>query len=705
MRTLSVNQQTKIQRGIMKPLFETSNIINGFSFTYDENNDKMIVKRSFEEVGMLNIINNFEIDNTPRTILAKKVVDGEVQSTRKYVTGDSPEHNANYVLGLYMIDFNGIMSPKCGDLIAEKMRSLIFIGLKKVKGTIFEIVEAGPEADIVLMPYSTSPSLMKHSRIFYCALNKNEDLVEQAQVRFDEINRTTGGSIDYKWQQLLTKETVTIDDISKIADRLGIVTTTPMMKIGHLNNIFFMDAELSYGRDYKEGNHISDEIGENFGDGAVRYNGDTTFPLFHALNPKLKPWMMFGLSLQGRADVISMKAHGRFYRGHIIKRYCYVMLEQHADKCYMAYEGKLYDGKAIAKLPKAKLDSMLAKMDVVGTKDEFKAVNMNGLANGCNLYAVAMSCVTDGNLSNQAVSKVAKEYPEEIQSFAALAARKAFESRETDYQLRFDAKSTTLKLAGQVYENKLAANKEVASNDKHVGESLIKADDSYVCSMTASANIPVNSMYLRLTPDDSILLTGKMTKDGWTGNSILNSSWIDYYEPEGNSYPVHVLEIYCPAFEEKHLVRQYDNKLEDTLRMCVGIKYPSQGTDEYAVFKCVSLETLKNRIAKMNIDNALKADMIEFYETCPNNCVMVPADNTWKNQCAGSDFDGDDLTLYFEEIEVDDDDNVINYGLYLDINKLTGQVKYNMPGFTSLAIRKYAVLNNNEGKAAIITYR
>ena len=84
---------------------------------------------------------------------------------------------------------------------------------------------------------------------------------------------------------------------------------------------------------------------------------------------------------------------------------------------------------------------------------------------------------------------------------------------------------------------------------------------------------------------------------------------------------------------------------------------------------------------------------------------MVPADNTWKNQCAGSDFDGDDLTLYFEEIEVDDNDNVINYGLYLDTNKLTGQVKYNMPGFVSLAIRKYAVLNNNEGKAAIITYR
>lgn len=695
MKTMSMNQQTKIQRGIMKPLFEASNIVNGFNFNFNDEG-KIVVKRSFEEIGMLNILNNFTVDSTPRTILAKKVVDGEVQSTRKYVTGNSPEHNANYVLGLYMMDFNGIMNAKYGDSIAEQIRSLVFIGLKRVKGTLFTVVKDNKDADIVLMPYSTSPSLMKYSRIFYCALDKNSDLIEQAQVKFNEINKTTGGSVDYKWQELLSKETVTIDDISKIADRLGIVTTTPMLKVGHINNIFFMNAELDYGSDYKVNNSISEEIGSNFGDGAVRFNGETLFSLFQALYPRLKPWMMFGLSLQGRCDTLLMKAHGRFYRGSLIRRYCKTMLEQSPEKCYMTYEGKLYDAKAMSRLPKDKLNMMLAKMDVIGTKDEFKAVNMNNLANGCNLYIVAMSCMTTGNLSNQAVSKVAKEYPEEIQSFAALAARKAFESREADYQLRFDAKSTTLKLAGQVYENKLAANNEAACCDKHVGESLIKADDSYVCSMTASANIPVNSMYLRLTPDDSILLTGE---------SILQSTWVDYYEPEGNSYPVHALEIYCPAFEEKHLVRQYDSKLEDTLRMCVGIKYPSQGTDEYAVFKCVSLETLKNRIAKMNIDNALKADMIEFYETCPNNCVMVPADNTWKNQCAGSDFDGDDLTLYFEEIEVDDNDNVINYGLYLDINKLTGQVKYNMPGFVSLAIRKYAVLNNNVGQAAIITYR
>ena len=201
------------------------------------------------------------------------MVDGRSTITRIYITGNSKEANAQYILGLYMVDFNGIMNAKYGDSIAEQIRSLIFIGLKRVKGTLFTVVKDNKDADIVLMPYSTSPSLMKHSRIFYCALDKNSDLLEQAQARYNELDKTTGGSVGYKWQELLSKETVTIDDISKIADRLGICTTTPMMKIGHINNIFFMDAELSYGRDYKEGNHISDEIGK-LRVALFRYNGE-----------------------------------------------------------------------------------------------------------------------------------------------------------------------------------------------------------------------------------------------------------------------------------------------------------------------------------------------------------------------------------------------------------------------------------------------
>ena len=470
------------------------------------------------------------------------------------------------------------------------------------------------------------------------------------------------------------------------------------MPIGHLDNIFFMDAELSYGSDYEENNDISKEIGTNFADGSVRFNGETMFPLFKVLYPRLKPWMMFGLSLQGRCDTLLMKAHGRFFRGRLIVRYCRAMLKQSPDKCYLVYDGKLYNGKSLKRMSKDKLDAMLKYVDLVGTKDEFKAVNMAKLKDGCNLYAVAMSNATEGKLSNQALSKVAKEYPREITHFATMAAVKAYKSKSSEYTLRFDNKKDYLKLAGQIYENKLAAAKEIASKDRHIGESIIKADDSFVRSMTASANIPVNSMYLRLTPDDSIVLTN--------GTSVLGATWVDFIEPGGmDPYKVHALEIYCPAFEEMHSIRQYDNMLADTLRMCVGIKYPSQGTDEYAVLKCISLEEIKGRIAKLPVDDELKQDLIEFYETCPNNCVMVPADNTWKNQCAGSDFDGDDFTLYFEEVEYNDNDELVHYGLFDELNEETGEVNYCMPGFTSLAIRKYAVRNNNIGQAAIISYK
>lgn len=687
---MSIGQQKKVQTSIMKPLNEACNIINGFEIDVDVQG-RLYLKRSFEEVGMLNILENFEEDKVRRSIRAVKKKDGKIISNRRYVTGDCVEADAKFYKGLFIVDFNSIIDPKDKDKLAEKIRGLIFIGIKKEEG-FYRLVKNMEEAELVIMPYAVSPSLLKHSRIYYAAVDKNSDLLKQAKDRFDEIDEISGQSLSYKWAEMLSKESIGIDDVRKIADRLGICTTTPMLKIGHINNIFFMDAELDYGSDYEENNDISAEIGSNFADGSVRYNGETLYPLLKALYPRLKPWMVYGLSLQGRCDTILMKAHGRFFRGRLIVRYCRAMLKQSPEKCYLAYNGKLYDGKALKRLSKDKLDAMLKYVDLVGTKDEFKAVNMTKLKDGCNLYAVAMTNATEGKLSNQAISKVAKEYPDELARFCRKAANKAFYGRESEYKLRFDAKSTTLRLAGQAYENKLAANPDVAKYDKHVGESLIKADDSFARSITASANIPVNSLYLRLTPDDSIILTG--------GSSVLGGAWVDYFEPGAKeSYKVRVLEVYCPAFEEKYLTKIGDNiMLADTLRTAVGIKYPSQGTNEYAVLKCVGLEEMINRVAKLKIDDELKQDLIEFYETCPNNCVMIPADNTWKNQCAGSDFDGDDFTLYFEEVEYSEDKELVNYGLVDEAN-------CNIPGFVSLAVRKYAIKNNNIGQAAIIVYK
>ena len=712
---MSVGQQRKVQTAIMSKLNEACNVINSFKLI--DGGHAFVAERGFESIGMLNILQYFEVDEARRTILAAKHDDeGKIISRRKYITGNCPEADASYVKGLYMIDFRSLIDPKVGDTIAEEVRSKIFLGFRRESGC-FMLEDDLDKAEIVMMPYAESPSLMKNSRIYYAAVDKN-NLLAEAIKRFNEIDKLSGGSLSYKYRQLLEKDNLTMADIRKIADRLGICTTTPMMPIGHLNGIFFMDAELDYGSDYEENNKISAEIGSNFADGSVRFNGDTLYPLFKAIYPRLKPWMMFGLSLQGRCDTILMKAHGRFFKSRLIRRYCRAMLKQSPDKCYLAIDGVLYNSKALKRMSKDKLDALLARVDVVGTSDEFKAVNMNNLKNGCNLYAVAMTNATDGALSNQAVSKVAKDYPAEIQRFCRAAAVKAYNSRSCEYTLRFDNKKSYLKLAGQVYENKLAAAKEKAAKDRHVGESIIKADDSFVRSMTASANIPVNSMYLRLTPDDSIILTG--------GTPILGGTWVDYYEPSAEeSYKVRALEVYCPAFEEKHSTKKYDNTLADCLRMCIGIKYPSQGTDEYAALKCVSLEEIIGRIAKLPVDDELKQDLIEFYETCPNNCVMVPADNTWKNQCAGSDFDGDDFTLYFEEVEYDDDDMLVNYGLFVEdmkdcnveppkgpmsLQELLAynrkvELQKNVPGFTSLAIRKYAVKNNNIGKAAIICYK
>lgn len=71
MKTLSIGQQTKIQRGMVRPLNEACNIINGFELTLDESK-RVLVKRTFEEVGMINILANFDTDETRRTIKATK---------------------------------------------------------------------------------------------------------------------------------------------------------------------------------------------------------------------------------------------------------------------------------------------------------------------------------------------------------------------------------------------------------------------------------------------------------------------------------------------------------------------------------------------------------------------------------------------------------------------------------------------------------
>lgn len=694
-KIMSTAQQRKVQNGIMKPLNEACNVINSFKLV--DGGNEIIVERNFESIGMLNILKYFETDNSKRTILAAKFDDeGKVISRRKYITGDCPEADASFIKGLYMVDFKGLINLKAGDAIAEEIRSRVFLGIKR-DSSGYVLTENLATAELVMMPYAESPSLLKGSRIYYAVVNK-DNLLAEAIKRFKEIDELSGGSLSYKYNQLLGKDGLTMADVRKIADRLGICTTTPMLYLGHINNVFFMDAELDYGSDYEENNSISSEVGSNFADGSVRFNGDTMFPLYKKMYPRIKPWMVYGLSLQGRCDTVLMKAHGRHFKGRLIMRYCRAMLKQSPEKCYLAFNGKLYDGKTLKKMSYKKLNDMLYKVDVVGTKDEFKAVNLPKLQEGCDLYAVSMSCMTESNLSNQALLKVAQDYKDEIKYYAIKMAVKAYKERTHEYNLKFDNKKSYLKLAGQVYENKLAAAREKALKDRHVGESIIKADDTFVRSMTASANIPVNSMYLRLTPDDSIILTD--------GTSILGGTWVDYTEPGGmDPYKVRALEVYCPAFEEKHADKIYDNSLAVSLRMCVGIKYPSQGTDEYAVLVCVSLEEIKRRISSLNVSDSLKEDLVDFYRTCPKNCVMVPADNTWKNQCAGSDFDGDDFTLYFETVEYNEDNELVHYGLHDDLNPETGEVDYCMPGFTSLAIRKYAIKNNNVGKAAIISYK
>lgn len=139
MKVLSIGQQTKIQKAIVKPLNESCNIVNGFNFVYEDvivngkrtGKKRILVERTFEDIGMLNILSNFEVDNTRRSIRAIKKEDGKIISNRKYITGDCKEADAAFIKGLYIVDFSGIIDLTTKDVMAERIRALIFIGIKR----------------------------------------------------------------------------------------------------------------------------------------------------------------------------------------------------------------------------------------------------------------------------------------------------------------------------------------------------------------------------------------------------------------------------------------------------------------------------------------------------------------------------------------------------------------------------------------------
>ena len=85
----------------------------------------------------------------------------------------------------------------------------------------------------------------------------------------------------------------------------------------------------------------------------------------------------------------------------------------------------------------------------------------------------------------------------------------------------------------------------------------------------------------------------------------------------------------------------------------IGVKFPKMGINEFAKFVPVSLEEIKNRLAKLvdaEIVTRKTANTIyRVYKRTSDGVVIIPAVEILKNLLAGMDFDGDAIQLYFDK--------------------------------------------------------
>ena len=173
---------------------------------------------------------------------------------------------------------------------------------------------------------------------------------------------------------------------------------------------------------------------------------------------------------------------------------------------------------------------------------------------------------------------------------------------------------------------------------------------------------------------------------------------VNYVMPTGEVQQVKALEVYSSAFEREYrqmkeqleentvMTQEEKNTVLNNMRVATAIKSPSQGDNEFEVFYLV----LSEEIATRNVT----PEFMQFIVECPNNCIILAQDNTVKHQLAGSDFDGDDVTVIYPEFTLLENGKIVT-GLYYD-----GRI---INDYTSLIVRK-RVREGNVGYVALIEY-
>ena len=595
---------------------------------------------------------------------------GELDQTRQQITVNKDDSEREVVVGpqeSYKLYNNIILvSFRNAEALYDNIRlSGLELGHKTYNATKYYAA-------------SGSASMGKKSKVYFTN--------HAADVQFETMNNLTGGLLAVALEkEIEQKGDLSFDDLAGIASRISLCATTPSLwtEAGKTNNVFYFNGSIQSANEDTE-----IEVDNNFRDGYAIISDRIGSEMVEELagepvsNPQARR-MSYQLRIRGAAGKGHFRAYNLAQRLKEIK----AMMEIDMSKCYCWEDGKKID---LSVLSEKELTRLVAKIDIIGDKDVFKwgkyMIDKNEI-DPLEIGLVNMSNKTTGSLGTQIIFKLRDDVEDATLYVKALTERQLTEAESMRGSVSFE--KDCIRLSNTAYHNCYTLNPERAEEDKLLNNFKVKQLDTALLNRVANLKLSINSNYLRMVPEDHLLNNRK---------EVLGSRVVNYVMPTGETMEVRALEVYSSAFEREYremkeeleanvaMTQEEKNTILNNMRVATAIKSPSQGDNEFEVFYLV----LSEEIAARNVT----PEFMQFIIETPNNCVILAQDNTVKHQLAGSDFDGDDVTVIYPEFTLLENGKIVT-GLYYD-----GRI---INDYTSLIVRK-RVREGNVGYAALIEY-
>ena len=610
------------------------------------------IELGYQTVGNSPVVMAFgELNSEPKEIEVKIDRDG---NTRHIITGPTESYK------LY--------------------NNIVLVSFKNAESKYEDLRLSGLELDgVKYYPASGSASMGKKSKVYFTN--------HKANVQYETMNNLTGGMLTVALErEAAEKGELSYDDIAGIASRISLCATTPSLwtEAGKTNNVFYFNGSIESAA---EQSNIKG-IDNNFRDGYEIISDRIGSEMVEELTGEYVSLaqarrMSFQLRIRGAAGKGHFRAYNLAQRLKEIK----AMMEIDMSKCYCWEDGKKID---LSVLSEKDLTRLAAKIDIIGDKDVFKwgkYIIDKDVIDPLEIGIVNMSNKTTGGLGTQIIFKLRDDIEDATLYVKAVTERQLVEAEGMRSSLSFE--KDNIRLSNTAYHNCYNLAPERAETDKLLNNFKIKQLDTAMLGKVANLKLSINSSYMRMVPEDHLLNDRK---------EVLGSRMVDYVMPTGETMKVKCLEVYSSAFVREY--RELEQMLaENTVmtdaekaillnnsRVCVAIKSPSQGDNEFEIFFMV----LPEDIAARNVT----PEFMQFIVETPNNCIILAQDNTVKHQLAGSDFDGDDVTVIYPEITMLDNGKLVT-GLYYN-----GSI---INDYTSLVVRK-RVREGNVGYVALIEY-